>query len=565
MKVDRRHFLKSALLTGALAPLASTAWAEKLSRASKLAYLYTKNDSPIASVSLDDAASLDFNGDHIDRPHDILWNVEGYLAKKGGAPTRHEDYDAVVVGGGISGLLSAHYLLKQNPKARILVLEQDPRFGGNSKGETFGATRASAGSTYSIGSAYILEPESGSEIEALLNDLDLQNAARAESGDDLTVSHLGGLKRFWEGDTLSGAGALDAKTQFKKVAARLKEIGENEDLEFGGDLCRRLDGLSFQEWLQAEFGDLHPQLLEFFQLYGWSSFCGSIDELSAFQYLNFICFEFGKILAFPGGNAAIARALVQKLRGPDLGAIPKRRSQTAAGARLESGAMVLRVSDEGSFASVIYEEALGDLKIARAPKVVIACPKFVARKIVPSITGDQARAIDAISYRAYLVGNVILNKSMPSSTFDLFTLRGTMPPSPTPMKTGDRAYSDICFGSWAQRDQVDHSVLTLYSGLAYDGARQFLFNPGSHDKHKARMLRELETTLPTLGLKPDDILGVRMTRWGHALPLAKRGMISSGLAEAASRPVGQTIVFANQDNWSNPAFETAHQAALQVL
>lgn len=557
MNNHRRHFLKSTLIAGALTPLVSTAWAERLSRASKLAYLYTKNDSPIASVGLDQASSLDFNGDHIERPHDLLWNIDGYLAKKGGVPAKHDDYDAIVVGGGISGLLSAHYLLKKNPKARILVLEQDPRFGGNSKGETFGSTRGKPGSTYSIGSAYILEPESGSDIEALLSDLEIQDLARAEGGDDLTVSHLGGLRRFWEGES-----APEAKAQFQKVAARLKEIGEKEDLEFGGELCRRLDGVSFQEWLQTEFGDLHPQLLEFFQLYGWSSFCGSIDELSAFQYLNFISFEFGKILAFPGGNAAIARALVQKLRGPDLGAIPKQRAQTSPGARLESGAMVLRVTDEGSFASVIYEEALGDLKIARAPKLIMACPKFVARKIVTSISTEQGRAIDAISYRAYLVGNVIMNKPVQSSTFDLFTLRGTVPPSPTPMKTGDRAYSDICFGSWAQHDKVDHGILTLYSGLAYDGARQFLFNPASHDKHKNRMMRELETTLPALGLTPDDILGVRMTRWGHALPLAKRGMISSGLAEAASRPIGNTIVFANQDNWSNPAFETAHQAAL---
>ena len=559
--INRRGFLKTAAWTGALLPLSSQTFAQ-LSKATRLAYLATKNDSPIANVAAVDSSSLDFNGDDIHRPHDLLWNVDGYIARKGGLPIKAESYDFIVVGGGISGLLSAHYLLKKNPRARILLLEQDPRFGGNSKGETYGTRSSSSGPspvTYSIGAAYIIEPETGSDIEQLLSDLKLDQASRTEKGDDLTVAHGGLLKRFWEGES-----APEAKAQLTMIRERLKDFAENGDLEFGGALCQQLDGMSFQAWLQNEFGEIHPHVLEFFQLYGWSSFCGSIDELSAFQFLNFICFEFGNILAFPGGNGAIAQALVRSLRGPDTNAIPRRRSQAAAGTRLESGAMVLQVSDEGALASVAYENALGELKVARASKVVMACPKFVARKLISGLQDDQAKAIDALTYRAYLVGNVLLNRPMKSPTFDLFSLRGSMPPSPTAMRTGDRNYSDICFGSWAQSDQVTNSVLTLYSGLAYDGARQFLFNPASHDKHKARMLKELSTALPTLGLSENDILGVRMTRWGHALPLAARGLISKGITALAARPVGQTIVFANQDNFANPAFETAHQAAVEA-
>jgi hypothetical protein len=39
-------------------------------------------------------------------------------------------YDCIIVGGGISGLYSAHLLLKQNPNAKILILEREGYLGG---------------------------------------------------------------------------------------------------------------------------------------------------------------------------------------------------------------------------------------------------------------------------------------------------------------------------------------------------------------------------------------------------------------------------------------------------
>ena len=48
------------------------------------------NTSPIQALNMDQFQSLEFNGDNIDRPHDILWNLDGYLAKKGGIPVPTE-------------------------------------------------------------------------------------------------------------------------------------------------------------------------------------------------------------------------------------------------------------------------------------------------------------------------------------------------------------------------------------------------------------------------------------------------------------------------------------------
>ena len=47
------------------------------------------------------------------------------------------DYDLVVVGGGISGLASAHFYRKANPRARVLILDNHDDFGGHAKRNEF--------------------------------------------------------------------------------------------------------------------------------------------------------------------------------------------------------------------------------------------------------------------------------------------------------------------------------------------------------------------------------------------------------------------------------------------
>lgn len=84
---SRREILKSAgFLSAALlfAPKISLAKTDL----SKKQFLIKKSISPIQDVS--EFQSTDFNGDNIDRPHDILWNTDGYIAKKGGIPNPTE-------------------------------------------------------------------------------------------------------------------------------------------------------------------------------------------------------------------------------------------------------------------------------------------------------------------------------------------------------------------------------------------------------------------------------------------------------------------------------------------
>jgi hypothetical protein len=45
------------------------------------------------------------------------------------------------------------------------------------------------------------------------------------------------------------------------------------------------------------------------------------------------------------------------------------------------------------------------------------------------------------------------------------------------------------------------------------------------------------------------------------MPVAKAGLISTGVLEKAHQPIGNRIFFANQDNLANPAIESCFAEA----
>ena len=72
-----------------------------------------------------------------------------------------EGYDLIVVGGGISGLSAAYFFRKQNPNARVLVLDNHDDFGGHAKRNEFhvaGHELILNGGTLSIESPYPYSP-----------------------------------------------------------------------------------------------------------------------------------------------------------------------------------------------------------------------------------------------------------------------------------------------------------------------------------------------------------------------------------------------------------------------
>jgi len=497
---------------------------------------------PVAAIT--GAKQTGFSGDDYTRAHAFLWQKAQTLAARGGIPSPSET--AVVVGGGVSGLSSAYLLRDKNP----IVLEQASQFGGNSRGEVWGNSR------FSIGAAYLSPPDEDGDIMNLFRELGIDKELRVHKSHDGGSFIQDGTIRegFWHG-TSDPARAADFERVYKKMGevneTRYPDIPHIADGQLSLAELHELDSISFADWLKKELGSVHPHALEYFEQYCWSTYGGSINEVSAAQTLAFVASDVSSMAAFPGGNSAISQALVKKLAD----ALP-------AG-NMRTGALVVDVSVQRDGVAICYEQADGKLKTILAKACVFSSAKFIAKKVITGIPQEQLDAIAKLKWRAYLVANVLLKKKVPSPGFDCFRLVGRFP-ADTAAESQSRPFTDMIYASWAESDRCDHSVLTLYKGIPHDGGRADLFAPDSYERHRKSFEDAIPEIAKIAGISPDQIEGIRLTRWGHPMPLAQVGLLSSGIAQKAHQPVGGRIFFSQQDNWCSPAFEPSFASAQET-
>lgn len=480
-------------------------------------------------------AGTAFLGDEHRRPHDILWHLEEYISRKGGRPAEvSESAEVIIVGGGTAGLLSAYELRDRN----FILLEQASQFGGNARSEEY------RGTAYSLGPAYVTVPEGGSEIDKFFRETGLGSQARLEKPEESRVL-AGGLKALVNdpGDVGLSARALHQK--LSALSDRLPPVppaSPEEEAATG-----ELDALSAEAWLKAE-GPWHPLVMEQLQLYAWSSFGGSLEEISAAQFLNFVAAETKGVLAFPGGNGAITRHLFEALA-----ALP--------GNRLRAGTIVLEVKEVDGGVEVLAETAEGALQRLRGKSVVMAAPKYAARFLLKNVLSSERDTLwRDLPYRAYAVANVLLRDPAPAPAFDLYCLRGSVPAAPTFGKRTDRPVTDLVCANWAA-GRAAPAVLTLYRPFPLEGARNILLGPQLHERLQKEFSADLSRWLGELGLGANPVEGIRVALWGHSLPLARPGFLNPVVRAHLSGPVGTRIFLANQDNYMSPAFESCFAAA----
>ena len=467
--------------------------------------------------TLDDIAPREFSGDSFQRPHALLWDTVRYVESKGGLPAPTEKAPVVIIGGGMSGLMSAYLLRDLNP----LVLEQAPRLGGNARAEVW------RGLEYALGAAYFLEPEEGTPLRNVMNEIGIHYPPK-ETADPVI---LNGKKYTSFGEGESDPARRPAFAKYRRYLSDVfhqKRGHRYPDLPFEGEWMNSLDKLSLVEKLEKDLGPLHPHLRSAVESYCWTSFNATGDEVSAVAGLNFLAAESGKVWVPPGGNASVAEALAKRLPVE----------------RLRTGAIVFQVTQASDKVVVSYEDANGKFRAVETGAVIMACPKFVVKKILPQIEPVRVEAIDRIRYRGYLVANVMLKKSVRPLFYDMFFL-------------GNPGVVDTVLADFA-RPEAKQSVLTLYRALPFDGARGELYRPDSYARYRAEFEKTIvKEVLPMVGAGESDIVDIRLTRWGHPIPVADKGRVADGTVKALRAPFRDRVFFVEQDNWLLPALETA--------
>lgn len=123
-KITRRDFLNGAAVAAGATLLPSGLVSE---------------EDPQKSLSYYPPALTGLRGSHVGAFEPIHSLRDGNFWDTAGKPEdTHENYDLIVVGGGISGLSSAYYFQRAaGGKARILILENHDDFGGHAKRNEF--------------------------------------------------------------------------------------------------------------------------------------------------------------------------------------------------------------------------------------------------------------------------------------------------------------------------------------------------------------------------------------------------------------------------------------------
>jgi spermidine dehydrogenase len=383
---------------------------------------------------------------------------DGTFWEKAGKPVETgEEYDLVVVGGGISGLAAAYFYRKQaGPLARILILDNHDDFGGHAKRNEFhlaGRMLLTNGGTVSIESPF---PYS-KEARGLLTELGVDPPALQKKYVDSPVYGGLGFAYFFDKDTFgterlvtnAPGGFYGRRGESSKWADFLARTPLSRQAQ--QDIIRiqeakvdymegvpqeqkksRLSKMSYKDFL-LNVVKAHPDVIPFYQSRTHGLYGIGIDAVPALDCwaIHFPGFQgmgldrvpskglsftaLGEVTPqeefhfhFPDGNASIARMLVRSLvpgSAPgstaedivtakmDYGRLDHRDSPVRI--RLNSTAVLARhVGDPASAKQV--EVVYGrdqQAYSARGKAAVLACWNMVIPYLCPDLPAEQKDAL----------------------------------------------------------------------------------------------------------------------------------------------------------------------------
>jgi len=427
-------------------------------------------------------------------------------------PAVSSHHDVVIIGGGPSGLLTS-YLLRDKD---FLLLEKEPRLGGNAISENW------KGVWYSTGAAYQMDDD----LKALCGEIGM--TIYPIRSVDAAVINDTVVPEFWKGGYQNAQYPDRVKKSWDQFFADMKKLVANPDVE-------KLDNMTFAEILEP----YEKELTDFFDNFGPNNWGGQTHDTSALIGAQSVTWGGGiepERYTWSGGLGRISLALEDALK------------KTAA-ARLRKEATVISVEQKGASVHVTYMEG-GALKTVAAKTAVTACTKFIGKKIVKGLDDDHLDAMSAMRYQPYLVVNVCFNQVVYNGSYD------TNIPSPSPIV-------DFNVADWVlNRDNKEKNrphVLTCYVPRR-ENQRSTLLDDAQVKKTGEVVVDQLNKWFPG---SREHVEEVHIYRRGHPMYVSAPGVLTR-IAPKIREPMGN-IFFAHSDAEGGISeYSSAYVAARRV-
>ena len=383
-----------------------------------------------------------------------------------------EEYDLVIVGGGISGLAAAYYYRKQfGADSRILILENHDDFGGHAKRNEFnqdGQMRLSWGGTMNLeypmfsDTVNALLGELGVDIDELLEGYEFEYG----SGPKGSPSIYFDAETYGRNELIHGFSFRDGRgndleamiDQFpvsEESRGSLKEFYARRENVFQGkseaEVSENLSSISYTEFLK-KYGGLSDEAANLFIKTTHGYWGVGADSLSAAEcidaglpIMHLLGYPQlsgsgednagGSVAMFPDGNASIARLLVQALipavaPGSDASNIAMARfdysrlDEATSPVRLRLESTVVNVANTDRGASVSYVNQGRVLRV-KSRHAVLACYHAIIPYLCPDMSPEQKQAQEYQVKRPLILTNVLLRDS---KAFDKLDISGAYCP-----------------------------------------------------------------------------------------------------------------------------------------
>ena len=416
-------------------------------------------------------------------------------------PPPSRSVDAVVVGAGASGYAAAEALRGTD----YLVLEKEPVAGGNAVTESWN------GLDYCTGSAWA--SIFNADVEALFKrwKLDLKPI----SGGDSARFEGVWIKDFWDGRPDSPAiDKLPYPESVKKGFRDFNKAMAGIDIEREKE---KLDVRPFSEFFQG-----YPAPLKaYWDAFGPSNWGARTEHTSAYLGLQ-AARDWGKSThyTFEGGLGVVTRKVWDSF--------PESERK-----RFVFNATAVSVRREGKKALVSFLKD-GRMETVSARAVVMAAPKYMARRIVADLPARQDEAMAAMRYAPYAVFNLCFTRKVWGLGYDNWPV-------------GSKNFTDFVQADWVTKgdsgDAKAPQVLTLYSPME-ESDRAVLLDDAATLSRAENAVAELAEAVPGC---IDHLAEVRIFRRGHAMPMSIPGWYTR-LQPAAGKDL-PPVYFAHSDNY----------------